>query len=382
MIEFNYISDNAALCAAVNTLNGTEAVAVDLEADSMYHFQEKVCLIQMAQNGHIWVIDPLKVDNMSPLAAVFEDESVEKILHGADYDIRSLYRDFKIEMSNLFDTELASRFLGVSQTGLANVLATRFNVHVEKKYQKKDWSKRPLPPEMLAYAAGDVVYLHELTTVLKTELKDIGREQWVREECRLLTKVRPAETNQDPLFLRFSGAGRLDRRSLAVLEAVLGVRQRFAQKKDRPVYKIMGSRAVLQIATEKPATLSALKKSRALSEKQLSMYAADVLDAVNYAIDLSEADLPVYPRNKKSPADPKIALRIKALKTRREAIADTLKISAGQLINNAQLSAIAAFNPADKAALSNVDGMKTWQVDAFGDELLSALISTPHNKKG
>jgi len=375
MIEYNYISDNATLHAAVNTLNGTEAVAVDLEADSMYHFQEKVFLIQMAQNGHIWVIDPLKVDNMSPLAAVFEDDSVEKILHGADYDIRSLYRDFKIEISNLFDTELASRFLGVSQTGLANVLATRFNVHVEKKYQKKDWSKRPLPPEMLAYAAGDVVYLHELTTVLKTELKDVGREQWVREECRLLTQVRPAKINHDPLFLRFSGAGRLDRRSLAVLEAVLGVRNRFAQKKDRPVYKIMGSREILQIATEKPATLTALKISRALSEKQLSMYAADVLDAVNKATDLSEADLPVYPRNKKPPADPKTALRIKALKTRREAIADTLKISAGQLINNAQLSTIAAFNPADKAALSNVDGMKTWQVDAFGDELLSALTS-------
>lgn len=380
MIDYIYISDNAALQAAVNTLNGTDALAVDLEADSMYHYREKVCLIQMAQNDHIWVIDPLKVDNMAPLAAVFADDSVEKIFHGADYDIRSLYRDFRIEISNLFDTELASRFLGMSQTGLASVLASRFNIYVEKKYQKKDWSKRPLPPDMLAYAAGDVVYLHALTALLKVELKDAGRDKWVREECRLLTRVRAADLNDDPLFLRFSGAGRLDRRSLAVLEAVLVVRNQMARKKDRPVFKIMGSRTVLRLALEKPVTLPALKKSRVLSEKQFAMYANDVLAAVNHAMDLSPEALPVYPRNKKPPSNPKQADRIKALKTRREVIADTLNMSAGQLINNNLITAIATVNPMDKAALSNVDGLKTWQIDAFGDELVSALM--PGKRKG
>ncbi len=373
MIDYNYISDNTALKEAVNTLTRTEAIAVDLEADSMYHYQEKVCLIQMAQNGRVWVIDPLTVDNMTPLATVFSDGSIEKIFHGADYDIRSLYRDFRIELSNLFDTELASRFLGISQTGLGNVLTSRFNIHVEKKYQKKDWSKRPLPPDMIAYAAGDVVYLHALADLLKAELADAGRDQWVREECQRLTRVRPAEVNHDPLFWRFSGAGRLDRRSLAVLEAVLTVRNQIARKKDRPVFKIMSSRAVLRVAVEKPITLSDLKESRVLSEKQLVMYASDLLAAVNSAMDLSLEDLPVYPRKKKPPSDPKIARRIKALRTRREAIAESLKMPTGQLINNTQLSVIAAVNPKDKAALSHIEGIKAWQVDAFGDELILAL---------
>ncbi len=379
MIDYIYISDNAALKEAVNTLTCTEAVAVDLEADSMYHYQERVCLIQMAQNGRVWVIDPLKVDNMAPLATVFGDESIEKIFHGADYDIRSLYRDFRIEISNLFDTELASRFLGISQTGLGNVLASRFNIHVEKKYQKKDWSKRPLPPDMIAYAAGDVLYLHALSDLLKAELIDAGRDQWVREECRLLTRVRPAEMNHNPLFWRFSGAGRLDRRSLAVLEAVLKVRNQIAKKKDRPVFKIMSSRAVLRLAVEKPVTLSDLKESKVLSEKQIAMYAGDLLSAVNNAMDLSLEDLPVYPKKKKQPSDPQIARRIKALRTRREAIAHSLKMPAGQLINNSQLSVIATVNPENKAALSHINGIKAWQVEAFGGELISAL--NPGKKK-
>jgi ribonuclease D len=382
MIDYIYISDNAALKEAVNSLTCMEAVAVDLEADSMYHYQERVCLIQMAQNGRVWVIDPLKIDNMAPLATVFGDESTEKIFHGADYDIRSLYRDFRIEVSNLFDTELASRFLGISQTGLGNVLASRFNIHVEKKYQKKDWSKRPLPPDMIAYAAGDVLYLHALSDLLKAELIDAGRDQWVREECRLLTGVRPAEMNHNPLFWRFSGAGRLDRRSLAVLEAVLKVRNQIAQKKDRPVFKIMSSRAVLRLAVEKPVTLSELKESGVLSEKQIAMYAGDLLAAVNKAMDLSLEDLPIYPRKKKPPSDPQIAHRIKALRTRREAIAHSLKMPAGQLINNSQLSVLATVNPENIEALSHINGIKAWQIDAFGGELISALNPGKKKDKG
>jgi len=382
MIDYNYISDNDALKKAVASLNGTDALAVDLEADSMYHYHERVCLIQMAQNGRTWVIDPLEVDDMTPLAAVFADESTEKFFHGADYDIRSLYRDFGIEINNLFDTELASRFLGVAQTGLASVLSTRFNIQVEKKYQKKDWSVRPLPSDMIAYAAGDVIYLHELARQLKAELKAAGRDRWVDEECRRLTRVRPAENNHNPFFLRFSGAGRLDRRSLAVLEAVLVLRDRIAMQKDRPVFKIMSSRAMLRLAEEKPMTVAALKQGRILSDRQMAMYAADIVAAIQAAMDLAPADLPVYPRNQKPRPDPSLAGRIKALKNQREAVADSLNMPAGQLINNTLLTAVAMARPVDKTALAAVEGIRNWQVEALGDALIAALSPDKNQRKG
>jgi len=373
MGKYAYIADGGALKEVIRTLAGAEAVAVDLEADSMFHHREKVCLIQMAQNDHYWVIDPLKINDLTSLLPLFADESVEKIFHGADYDIRSLYRDFEIEINNLFDTELASRFLGVAQTGLASVLADRFNVHMNKKFQKKDWSRRPLPDEMIDYAMGDVTHLVTLANILKSELKAAGRYEWVREECRLLSQVRPQDPEQRPLFMRFSGAGRLDRRSLAVLEAVLVVRDRFARKKDRPVFKIMSSRSVLRIATEKPTSKAGLKQSRILSDKQLAMYAREVLAAVKSAMVQPMETLPIYPRNKKPVADPNQALRIKALKTWREAIAKSLGMQAGLLINNTQIATIAALNPAEKAVLMTMDGIRAWQVDAFGDDLLNVL---------
>jgi len=373
MGKYAYITDDRALRGVVRTLAGAEALAVDLEADSMFHHREKICLIQMAQNDHYWVIDPLKINDLTPLLPLFADESVEKIFHGADYDIRSLYRDFGIEINNLFDTELASRFLGIPHTGLASVLADRFNVHMDKKFQKKDWSRRPLPDEMIDYAMGDVTHLVTLANILKTELKAAGRCEWVKEECRLLSRVRPQDPDQRPLFMRFSGAGRLDRRSLAVLEAVLVVRDRFARKKDRPVFKIMSSRSVLWIAMEKPTSKARLKQSRILSDKQIAMYATEVLAAVKSAMAQPIEALPSYPRNKKPVADSNLTRRIKALKTWREKIAKTLNLPAGLLINNTQIATIAALNPADRAVLMTMDGIRAWQVDAFGDDLLNVL---------
>ena len=156
---YRVIERSAELKDAARQLAETHEIAFDLEADSMYHFQEKVCLIQIATGNDTLVVDPLKVDDLSPLKPVMANQRIRKVLHGADYDIRSLYRDFGIEVHNLFDTELASRFLGIRETGLDAVLQQRFSVGLDKKYQRKDWSKRPLPEAMMNYAAGDVHHL-------------------------------------------------------------------------------------------------------------------------------------------------------------------------------------------------------------------------------
>jgi len=112
-------------------------IGVDLEADSMFHYQEKVCLVQMAANDRTFLIDPLALKDLSPLAPIFADPGVTKVFHGADYDIRSLYRDFGIEVRSLFDTQIAARFLGFRKTSLASVLKDLSGLVIEKKYQKK-----------------------------------------------------------------------------------------------------------------------------------------------------------------------------------------------------------------------------------------------------
>jgi len=357
----------------VRSLEKESAVAVDLEADSMYHYQEKVCLIQIATEKAALVIDPLAVKDLSPLKPLFYNPNIKKIFHGADYDVRSLYRDFNIRINNLFDTELACRFLGIKETGLQAVLRMFFNVNVDKKYQKKDWSKRPLPKEMMTYASKDVIYLLPLGRMLIHKLNKIDRMTWVLEECEDLSNVRPVLSNEAPLFMKFKGAGRLKSRSLAVLEALLQFRKRVAEKKDRPLFKIIGNESITKIATARPVTLRRLKNTKALSNRQISMYGSDLIKVVAKTLKIPESEFPVFP-SKKPPVLPNgVPAKIKALKSWRASKASALGIDPGMLCNNALITAIAVKNPGDGKSLETVKEMKNWQKQAFGREIMGVL---------
>ena len=350
-----------------------EAVAVDLEADSMYHYKEKVCLIQIATEKASVVVDPLAIKDLTPLNPIFSNPDIKKIFHGADYDVRSLYRDFEIRINNLFDTELACRFLGIKETGLKAVLKIFFNVNVDKKYQKKDWSKRPLPKEMMAYASKDVIYLLPLARMLIHKLKKIDRMTWVLEECEDLSKVRPVLSNEAPLFMKFKGAGRLKSRSLAVLEALLQFRKRVAEKKDRPFFKIIGNESIMKITTARPVTLRRLKNINALSNRQISMYGSGLINVVAKTLKIPDSELPVFPSQRPPVLPNGASAKIKALKFWRASKANALGIDPGMLCNNALITAIAVKNPDDNKSLETVEEMKNWQKQAFGNEIIRVL---------
>jgi ribonuclease D len=376
-IESQIIDKAIDLEKMVRSVEKEKAVAVDLEADSMYHYQEKVCLIQIATEKISVVIDPLAIKDLSPLKPFFSNPDIQKIFHGADYDVRSLYRDFKIRINNLFDTELASRFLGIKETGLQAVLKTFFNVNVDKKYQKKDWSKRPLPREMMAYASKDVMYLLPLARILIDKLKKIDRMTWVLEECEDLSNVRPVLSNEAPLFMKFKGAGRLKSRSLAVLEALLQFRKRIAEKKDRPFFKIIGNESMMKIVTARPVTLRRLENTKALSNRQISMYGSDLTKVVAKTLKIPESELPVFPSQKPPVLSNGVPAKIKALKSWRASKASALGIDPGMLCNNALITAIAVKNPGDVKSLETVKEMKNWQKQAFGTEIIRVLKKTP-----
>ena len=371
--DYQMIDTAAGLEKAVGTLEKEKVIAVDLEADSMYHFKEKVCLIQLATKKISVVVDPLKIDDLSPLSPLFSNPDIQKIFHGADYDVRSLYRDFKIKINNLFDTELACRFLGIKETGLKAVLKAFFEITIDKKYQKKDWSKRPLPKEMVEYASKDVIYLLPLAKILIDKLEEIDRRSWVLEECHHLSKVRSILSDEEPLFLKFKGAGRLKSRGLAVLEALLQYRKTVAEKKDRPLFKIIGNDSILKIATARPATLRRLKGLKALSGRQISMYGNDLIQVVAGALKITENELPVYPRKTVSPIPSEVFERIKVLKSWRDSKAVALNMDSGMVCNNALITAIALKNPEDKKSMGTIKEMKKWQKTAFGREIITVL---------
>ena len=372
-IGYYIIENSSQLAQLVSRIENETTIGVDVEADSMYHFKEKVCLIQMATAHINVVIDPLVIKDLSALKPIFKRSDIQKIFHGADYDVRSLYRDFKFTINNLFDTELASRFLGFPETGLDDVLKKKFAVTLDKKFQRKDWSRRPLPREMMAYAAEDSRYLLPLAQDLTNELKDRGRFSWVREECELLSRVRPSTNGTDPLFVTFKGAGKLDPRSLAILEALLQCRREIARKKDRPLFRIIGARPLLDLAETKPTDIKQLEKTRTLSPKQIGMYGKLVLAAINSAIKIPKKDLPVYPRRKAPRVTASAAERVKSLRKWRDGQAEELAMDPSLILTRSLISTLAVQKPRTLSDLSRIQEIKKWQIREFGKEILGVL---------
>lgn len=354
-----------------------DVFAVDLEADSMHSFQEKVCLLQFTYfiegQEKTVLLDPLAVLDLSVLLPVFADPAIRKIFHAADYDIRCLSRDFGIEIRGLFDTMIACQLLGEERVGLADVLAKYFDVTLDKKYQRADWSKRPLSPEMCLYAAGDTRYLHELCQILEAQLREKGRLSWAQEEFELMEKAR-FRVHEGPAFLRMKGAGTLPPRSLEVLEHLIHWRDSEAERRDCPAYKVLGNKTLLSTARHCPVAAEDFKQVDEFSPRLVERYGRSVLQHVAQAMLVAEADLPQFPRPERRVRDAAVDKRFACLKELRKKKAAELELDSGILINNTLLELIARDLPNSAAELAQVFGLKRWQQEVLGAEILKALI--------
>ena len=367
MIPYSLISSHAELVRLCETLNSQRELAVDLEMDSLHHYQEKVCLIQISTRSDHWLIDPLTIGDLTPLAAPLGNPDIMIVMHGADYDVRSLHRDYGIEITNLFDTMIAARFLGVTEFGLAALLKAYFSVELDKKFQKADWSIRPLSDQMCDYAAADTAYLLGLYDLLQQKLEGVKRSDWQSEECHLVTRVRIAEKN-GPLFLYCKGAGKLKGRSLAALENLLQMRDRKARELDRPVFKVMPTELLLELASHMPAGVDDLAAIKGMTPKLAERYGKRFIAALDEARQMPEQHLPGFPRQKKQEQSEATKDLIRALKTWREHESSALGIDPGVLAPNWLLESVAESASCD-TGFEQVSGLRQWQINAFGDQM-------------
>lgn len=347
-------------------------IAVDLEADSMHHYTEQVCLLQFTAADRTLLVDPLALPDLEPLREIFANPSQRKLFHAGDYDLRCLRRDFGLQIRGLFDSMIAAQFCGEAKIGLADLLGKYFDLQIDKKYQRADWTLRPLPGEMIAYAAGDTRDLQRLVAILEQRLVDLGRTSWLEEECAQLEEVAFNE-NGGPRYLRFKGAGRLDRRQLGLLEVLLQWRDEQARKRDVPAFKVIGNKQLVGIATTSPQTMRALAEVDGLFPRLVDRIGKQLLGCVEEAMAIPEEELPVYPRGERRLRDLEADGRFEQLKKWRQSKAAELQLDPGVLINNSLLEAIARTNPQKIAQLEPVEGLRTWQRIALGKDMLQVL---------
>ena len=249
------------LAQVVEDASRRPRVALDLEANGFHRYPERICLLQLAWAESVVLIDPLAIPDVSPLGELLADPSAEVVMHSADYDVRSLDREWKFEVRNLFDTSIASAFVGSEKLGLAAVLEEHLSVSVNKskRLQRADWTTRPLSPEAQRYAAEDVYHLERLRDLLAKRLRDLGRLDWVQEECERQTRVQFRPRDLEWAFASLKGSRTLDGRGLAVLRELHRFREQEAVRMDRPSFKVMSDATLVGLAASPRSDLAAIK---------------------------------------------------------------------------------------------------------------------------
>jgi ribonuclease D len=230
-----WIDRQDALEEALRRVGAHDQIAIDTEADSLHSYFDKVCLIQISIPNEDLVVDPLNGISLRTFGEILASPSVTKVFHGGDYDLRIMNRDFGFTVRNLIDTSVCAQLLGYEAIGLAALLDRHFGVKVNKAHQRADWSMRPLPSDMLQYAAMDTHYLVALAAKLRAELEALGRWEWAVEEFARMESIRHREVSEDDPepWRKVKNIGALDRRSLAIVRDVFAWRDALARKADR-----------------------------------------------------------------------------------------------------------------------------------------------------
>ena len=341
-------------------------LAIDTESNGLHAYQERICLIQVSTPAADYLVDPLALDDLSPLGALLADENIEKVFHAAEYDLICLQRDFGYSVRHLFDTMLAARILGYQRLGLGSLLEEKFQLHLDKRYQKANWARRPLPPEMIHYARMDTRYLFPLRDQLENELRARSRWQLAREDFRLACQVT-VPPRQPPSWQKVAKRQRLTPRQAARLQALLDWREKEARRRDRPPFKIIGNQQLLALALAPPQT-SADWRRCGLSPRQASRYQATLR-----AILQKAETAPPPPRAPWQTEDPAFLSRLEALSAWRKAEGLRRQTPSEVILPRSLMQRIARQSPRTTEDLRRLLADTPWRYEHFGESILHVL---------
>ncbi|MEI7752507.1 MAG: HRDC domain-containing protein [Candidatus Omnitrophota bacterium] len=360
--RFTYVDNEESLARLTEALSAAARVGLDTEADSLHHYFEKVCLIQLSFSGSNYVVDPLAGLSLTEFLEVLSRK--ELIVQGADYDLRMLKKTFEFRpKAPVFDTMLAAQVLGHEKIGLA-ALAEKFcGVVLSKAGQKSDWARRPLTGKQLDYASDDTKYLETIADLLGRSLQETGRTDWHRECCERVVETSGMEAKNDAKEVwRIKGSSKLLSKELVFVREIWKWRDEEARRRDRPPFMILLNEDMIALAcwraVDRQAPLDAGPKfMKRITGENL----ARLESAIRVAASLPPSEWPVAPEKvwsrERQPSSEKVEALIAACKT----IAGELKIEACFLASRATLTAVARHEPRSIEKVMETSGMMRWQ---------------------
>jgi ribonuclease D len=365
----HYIDTPESLSECSRILLEFPSLSVDTESNSLYVYREQVCLIQISTKDSDYLIDPLALKDLSPLAPIFANPKQEKIFHAAEYDIICLRRDYGFELSNIFDTMVAARILGEPAVGLASLLSSRLGITVEKKYQRANWGIRPLSQAMLDYGRQDSHYLYSLRVILENELKEKDLWNLALEDFRLGCEVGAnPQTPAPATFWKVAGSNEISPNEAAILQALCDFREVQACKQNVPPFKVLSNEVLVLLAKEPPAQMADLVNYRGVTPHLVERFGNGLFQAIQHG----KASGPLFRPNKIRPDD-RFLRRYDALKEWRKLKGKELKVESDVVLPREFLEQIAAENPVTMQSLHILMARIPWRYQHFSKEIFSVL---------
>jgi ribonuclease D len=364
-----WIADPEAVLRLAAAIEAAGIVAVDTESNSFHAYFEKVCLIQLATPGSDYLVDPFAVDP-SPLAAVLADRRIVKVMHAAENDVAALKRDFRVGVTNLFDTMLAAGILGWERRGLAALLETHFDIQQDKRFQKYDWSTRPLDPEAEHYARADAAWLLPLRELQLRELEATGKLSTASAAFVGLEGIEPRERKPSlDGWRKLRDIAALSPAQRGALAALWTLRDEIAQELDRPAFKVMSESVLVYLARRAPSRRDELDRVRELPGSMTMRFGARIIEAIARG---GEAGEPADSR-REGGRDELAEARLAALRSWRKEYAERLGLPSEAVLPIHVLRGLAKTPPPDHAALAAGGEIPEALLHSEAAAILSAL---------
>jgi ribonuclease D len=371
--DIEFLQDNDLAHRFLEGIEREPLIAVDTEAASFHRYHDRVYLLQMSTRERTAVIDPLVVTQLDTLGLRLADPGTEVVFHDADYDLRMLDRDYGFRARNIFDTRIAAQLLNEPGIGLAALLEKYLGITLDKRFQRADWSRRPLLPGMLEYAAMDTRYLPQLRDILQDKLAQMGRLAWAKEEFAALEELRWSPGTAEESFWKIKGAKQLRGPSVAILRELYQWRDQVARQLDRAPFRVLNNETLIELANAQPRTPAALKLVRGISSEVMQRRGTDILAAVERGLAVPVSDIPRPERGLRTRPDPEFLERVERLKLVRNAEATRVDLPPGVLCPNGTLEAVARREPKTMEEMSGVEELRQWQCEVIGPALIEAL---------
>ncbi len=379
------VANQADLQKMTEQLGDQHLFALDTESDSLFSYYPKVCLIQISVDhgnderaDHTlvsdYLVDPLAIGDMTPLGELLSRSGCEVIMHAADNDLLLLQREFSITVDRLFDTQLAARILGRQKVGLASILSDEFDVISNKRMQRTDWGKRPLTDEQTVYAQKDTHYLLPLRCQLTDELKAAGR--WVEAQEAFEQLVNTDFNSKEPTLRsmwQMKETKQVQREDLGVLDALWEWREKEAQRRDTPPFKVLRNQELAAIAIEQPTHIRGFEATPSVGKSSVQRYGRQLVQVVRDGQDRPIPDFPEPTVRPDYTTDKRVQSRYDSLRKWRTQTAEERGVAPEIVLTNGTLMEIAKRQPRSVEELQKLRDIGPWKAETYGPAILKIV---------